>query len=32
VLLGGVGTVVVVLLWMRLFPALLHRDRLLDER
>jgi MFS family permease len=32
VLLGGVGTVVVVLLWIRLFPALLHRDRLLDER
>jgi hypothetical protein len=32
VLLGGVGTVLVVLLWMRLFPALLHRDRLLDER
>ena len=32
VLLGGVGTVLVVLLWMRLFPALLRRDRLLDER
>ncbi len=28
VLLGGVGTLLVVLLWMRLFPTLLHRDRL----
>jgi MFS family permease len=28
VLLGGVGTLFVVLLWMRLFPTLLHRDRL----
>jgi MFS family permease len=28
VLLGGVGTLVVVLLWCRLFPALLRRDRL----
>lgn len=29
--LGGICTVVVVLLWMRLFPALLHRDRLVPE-
>lgn len=28
VVLGGVGTLVVVVLWMRLFPSLLTRDRL----
>ena len=28
VLLGGVGTLLIVLLWMRLFPTLLRRDRL----
>ncbi len=28
VLIGGIGTVVVALLWMRLFPALLNIDRL----
>jgi MFS family permease len=28
VLLGGVGTLFVVLLWMRLFPTLLRRDKL----
>jgi len=28
VLIGGIGTVVVVLLWMRLFPKLLEVDRL----
>lgn len=28
VVIGGVGTLLVVGLWMRLFPALLHRDRL----
>jgi MFS family permease len=28
VLLGGFGTLLVVVLWMRLFPALLRRDRL----
>lgn len=27
-LIGGVGTILVVLLWMRLFPQLLRRDRL----
>jgi hypothetical protein len=26
--LGGVGTIAVALLWMKLFPALLHVDRL----
>jgi MFS family permease len=26
--LGGIGTVLVVILWMRLFPQLLHRERL----
>ena len=31
VLLGGVGTLLVVLLWIRLFPALWHRDRLRSE-
>jgi MFS family permease len=31
VLIGGVGTIVVVLIWMRLFPDLLHADRL-DKR
>lgn len=30
VLLGGVGTVVVVLLWIRLFPSLLGLDRLIN--
>jgi MFS family permease len=28
VLIGGFGTLIVVLLWMRLFPRLLHADRL----
>lgn len=28
VVLGGVGTIMVALLWMRLFPALLRRDQL----
>lgn len=28
VLLGGIGTIAVALLWMRLFPALLHVERL----
>lgn len=28
VVLGGLGTLLVVALWMRLFPALTHRDRL----
>jgi hypothetical protein len=28
VVLGGIGTLVVVALWMRLFPALLRFDRL----
>lgn len=31
VLLGGVGTLVVVAVWMRLFPALASRDRLHDH-
>lgn len=31
VALGGVGTLLVVALWMRLFPALTHRDRLHDH-
>jgi MFS family permease len=30
VVLGGVGTILVALLWMRLFPALLHRDQLVS--
>ncbi|WP_230404737.1 MFS transporter [Nitratidesulfovibrio sp. HK-II] len=30
VALGGVGTIVVALLWMRLFPALLRRDELVS--
>ncbi|EKE67745.1 MFS transporter [Gallaecimonas xiamenensis] len=28
IVLGGVGTLVVVALWMKLFPALTHRDKL----
>ena len=28
VLIGGIGTLLVVLLWMRAFPALAQRDRL----
>ena len=33
VVIGGVGTLVVVLLWMRLFPALARADRLaMDDR
>ncbi len=28
VVLGGLGTLLVVALWMRLFPTLTHRDRL----
>ena len=31
VLLGGVGTIIVVLLWMKLFPEILHIDKL-DNR
>ena len=31
VLLGGIGTLVVVVAWMRLFPALAKRDRLHDH-
>lgn len=31
VVLGGVGTVVVVLLWSRLFPSLRHADRLIPD-
>ncbi len=31
VILGGVGTLLVVALWMRLFPSLTHRDRLHDH-
>jgi hypothetical protein len=30
VVLGGVGTILVALLWMRLFPALLRRDELVS--
>lgn len=32
VVLGGVGTIVVVLLWIRLFPTLYHADRLAATR
>jgi MFS family permease len=28
VLIGGIGTLLIVALWMRLFPSLLHVDRL----
>lgn len=28
VLIGGIGTIIVVLLWMKLFPELLHADKL----
>lgn len=31
VVLGGIGTIVVVVMWSRLFPALLHADRLIPE-
>ena len=31
VVLGGAGTLVVVALWMRLFPALFRRDRLVNQ-
>lgn len=31
VLLGGVGTLLVVVVWMRLFPALAQRDRLYER-
>lgn len=31
VLLGGLGTLVVVAVWMRLFPSLAERDRLHDH-
>jgi hypothetical protein len=31
VLIGGLGTLLVVLVWMRLFPALLHADSLEGE-
>ncbi|HEV2678630.1 MAG TPA: MFS transporter [Aliidongia sp.] len=30
-LIGGIGTLLVVLLWMRAFPSLAQRDRLLSE-
>ena len=30
VVVGGLGTLLVVAIWMRLFPALTHRDRLRD--
>jgi hypothetical protein len=30
VVLGGIGTLVVVAVWMRLFPQLRHVDRLAD--
>jgi len=30
VALGGVGTIAIALLWTRLFPALLHRDKLVE--
>jgi hypothetical protein len=29
--LGGVGTLVVVALWAKIFPALFRRDRLVNE-
>mgnify|MGYP001021131640 FL=1 len=32
VVLGGVGTLLVVVLWMRLFPALLRRETLAARR
>jgi hypothetical protein len=32
VIIGGIGTLVVVGLWMRLFPALLRVDRLSDVK
>jgi MFS family permease len=32
VLLGGIGTLVVAALWLKLFPALAGRDRLVDAR
>ncbi|HEX4779675.1 MAG TPA: hypothetical protein VH301_02905, partial [Usitatibacter sp.] len=31
VVFGGVGTLLVVALWMKLFPALFKRDRLVNE-
>ncbi|HEX4332386.1 MAG TPA: MFS transporter [Usitatibacter sp.] len=31
VVFGGVGTLIVVALWMKLFPALFQRDRLVNE-
>ncbi|HXF77657.1 MAG TPA: MFS transporter [Usitatibacter sp.] len=31
VVFGGVGTLIVVALWMKLFPALFKRDRLINE-
>ncbi len=31
VLLGGIGTLLVVVVWMRLFPSLASRDRLHDH-
>lgn len=31
VVIGGVGTLLVVGLWLRFFPALLHRDRLVPD-
>jgi len=31
VLLGGIGTIVVVLIWIRLFPQILHTDSLVHE-
>lgn len=32
VVMGGIGTLLVVGLWIRFFPALLHRDRLAPEK
>jgi MFS family permease len=32
VLIGGIGTLLIVVLWMRLFPSLLHVDRLETTR
>jgi MFS family permease len=31
VVVGGVGTILVALIWTRLFPTLLHRDRLVED-
>ncbi|MFC7397040.1 MFS transporter [Chelatococcus sp. GCM10030263] len=31
VVVGGAGTILIALLWTRVFPALLHRDRLIED-